>query len=323
MTAETKNELREFAIILFGMISSFISPILLILIALIAISVTDHIFGIWRSKKLKLKISFWFGVKSTFIKIGLYSLVVIASYLIDKAAVNDIITAIAGKQEVSLIFTKAMSLVLMAIEIKSINSNYKEVKGTSLFSAFVSVLKSAKGYAGQVSEIKDEVKNIVSILLVSLLVTSCQIWKHKTSNDVQKEVHTHTDSIYKYYNEKETQTYIKPEKAMFSFLLDSLLKAGVIENKQGVIETKIIYKNNELQVTTSIDSLMKVIKEIQRGQQDFISNQSKKTKKHVQAVKKDTKAGFSPFFVYCLISTIAFLILAFLFFVVKYYGRLK
>jgi len=111
--------------------------------------VVDTLTGIWKAKKLKIKITSR-KLSAIISKLMLYEVAVIGFYLIDYFILNDIILKFFS---VPLMLTKILSLVLCIIEVISISENYKAVKGIDIWSAFKNLLQRSK-------EIKQDIDGV-------------------------------------------------------------------------------------------------------------------------------------------------------------------
>jgi len=111
--------------------------------------VLDTLTGIWKAKKLKIKITSR-KLSAIISKLMLYEVAVIGFYLIDYFILNDIIMKFFS---VPLMLTKILSLVLCSIECISINENIKAVKGVDIWSAFKQLLQRSK-------EIKQDIDGV-------------------------------------------------------------------------------------------------------------------------------------------------------------------
>jgi len=111
--------------------------------------VVDTLTGIWKAKKLKIKITSR-KLSAIISKLMLYEVAVIGFYLIDYFILNDIILKFFS---VPLMLTKILSLVLCSIEVISISENYKAVKGIDIWSAFKNLLQRSK-------EIKQDIDGV-------------------------------------------------------------------------------------------------------------------------------------------------------------------
>ena len=136
---------------LLAVVGAFFLPISGILF-LIGFSIfVDTLTGLWKAKKLKIKITSR-KLSAIISKLFLYELAVIGFYLIDFWILNDIILKFFS---VPLMLTKILSLVLVSIEVMSINENYKAVKGIDIWQAMKSLFARAK-------EIKNDINGIRS-----------------------------------------------------------------------------------------------------------------------------------------------------------------
>lgn len=134
---------------LIGTIMTFFMPIwgLLFLIGF-AIGL-DTITGIWKSRKNNIPFSsrLFSSIAS---KMALYEITVILFYLIDYFILNGIVVKFFS---VDLLLTKIVALILVSIEVISINENYKAVRGLDLWD-------SAKRLFNRVKEIKNNTDEI-------------------------------------------------------------------------------------------------------------------------------------------------------------------
>ena len=134
------SSIQKYIIQLLAVISAFFLPISGILFLIGFAILLDTITGIWKAKKLKIKITSR-GLSAIVSKLFLYEVAVILTYLIDKFILNDIILQFFS---VPLMLTKILSLVLCSIEVISISENYKAVKGIDIWSAFKNLLQRSK-----------------------------------------------------------------------------------------------------------------------------------------------------------------------------------
>ena len=136
---------------LIGIVSSFFLPISGILFLIGFAIFVDTLTGLWKSKKLKIPITSR-KLSAVISKLFLYELAVIGFYLIDFWILNDIVKQFFS---VPLMLTKILSLVLVSIEVISINENYKAVKGIDIWQSMKSLFARAK-------EIKNDINGIRS-----------------------------------------------------------------------------------------------------------------------------------------------------------------
>lgn len=136
---------------LLAVVGSFFLPISGILFLVGFAIFVDTLTGLWKAKKLKIKITSR-KLSAIVSKMFLYELAVIGFYLIDFFILNDIIMKFFS---VPLMLTKILALVLISIETMSINENYKAIHGISVWDSMKSLFARAK-------EIKQDINGIRS-----------------------------------------------------------------------------------------------------------------------------------------------------------------
>ena len=134
------TKLQTYAIQLMAIVSSFFLPISGILILIGVSVILDTITGIWKSYKLKTKVTSR-RLSAIISKVLLYEVTVMLFYLIDYYILNDIVLTFFS---VSLLATKILALVLVSIEVISINENYKAVKNIDLWQSLKNLFARAK-----------------------------------------------------------------------------------------------------------------------------------------------------------------------------------
>jgi Bacteriophage holin family len=134
---------------LLAIIGAFFLPISGILFLIGFAIVIDTLTGIWKAKKLKIKITSR-KLSAIVSKLFLYEVAVIGFYLIDYWILNDIIMKFFS---IPLMLTKILSLVLVSIEAISISENYEAVRGINIWSAFKQLLQRSK-------EIKNDIDGV-------------------------------------------------------------------------------------------------------------------------------------------------------------------
>jgi hypothetical protein len=134
---------------LLAVVGSFFLPISGILFLIGFAIIVDTLTGLWKAKKLKIKITSR-KLSAVISKLFLYEIAVIGFYLIDFFILNDIVKQFFS---VPLMLTKILSLVLVSIEVISINENYKAVKG-------IDIWKSMKNLFARAKEIKKDINGI-------------------------------------------------------------------------------------------------------------------------------------------------------------------
>ena len=143
------TKLKLYSTKLMAIILSFFLPIVGILILIAASVILDTITGIWKAKKLKQPITSR-RLSAIISKILLYEATVMLFYAMDKFLLNDIVLSFFS---IELLTTKILALVLVSIEVISINENYKAVKGIDLWASLKNLFARAK-------EVTSDFKNI-------------------------------------------------------------------------------------------------------------------------------------------------------------------
>jgi hypothetical protein len=136
---------------LLAVVGSFFLPISGILFLVGFAIFVDTLTGLWKAKKLKIPITSR-KLSAVISKLFLYELAVIGFYLIDFWILNDIIKQFFS---VELMLTKILSLVLVSIEVMSINENYFAIRQISIWDSMKSLFARAK-------EIKNDINGIRS-----------------------------------------------------------------------------------------------------------------------------------------------------------------
>jgi hypothetical protein len=136
---------------LLAVVGAFFLPISGILFLVGFAIFVDTLTGLWKAKKLKIAITSR-KLSAVISKLFLYELAVIGFYLIDFWILNDIIKQFFS---VPLMLTKILSLVLVSIEVMSINENYFAIRKISIWQGMKNLFSRAK-------EIKNDINGIRS-----------------------------------------------------------------------------------------------------------------------------------------------------------------
>jgi len=136
---------------LLAVVGAFFLPISGILFLVGFAIFVDTLTGIWKAKKLKIPITSR-KLSAIISKLFLYELAVIGFYLIDFWILNDIVKQFFS---VPLMLTKILSLVLVSIEVMSINENYFAIRKISIWQGMKNLFSRAK-------EIKNDINGIRS-----------------------------------------------------------------------------------------------------------------------------------------------------------------
>lgn len=148
------TKLNNYSMQLLAIVSSFFMPISGILILIGLSVILDTLTGVWKSKKLKKPITSR-KLSAVISKILLYEVTVMLFYLIDYFILNDIILTFFS---VELMTTKILALVLVSIEVISINENFKAVKGIDLWASLKNLFARAKEVTQDFKDINEKDK---------------------------------------------------------------------------------------------------------------------------------------------------------------------
>ena len=143
------TKIKLYSTKLMAIILSFFLPIVGILILIAASVILDTITGIWKSKKLKQPITSR-RLSAIISKILLYEATVMLFFAMDKFLLNDIVSSFFS---IDLLTTKVLALVLVSIEVISINENYYAIYQKDLWDALKNLFARAK-------EVTSDFKNI-------------------------------------------------------------------------------------------------------------------------------------------------------------------
>jgi hypothetical protein len=135
---------------LMAILWAFLMPISGLLFLVGFVIMLDTVTGIWKSYKNKVKITSR-GLSAIISKMLLYEVTVVLFYMIDTFILNNIILQFFS---VDLLLTKVLALILVSIEVMSINENYKAVKGLDLWQAMKNLFARAKEIKKSVDEIR-------------------------------------------------------------------------------------------------------------------------------------------------------------------------
>jgi len=135
---------------LLAVVGAFFLPISGILFLVGFAILVDTLTGLWKAKKLKIKITSR-KLSAVISKLFLYELAVIGFYLIDFWILNDIVKQFFS---VPLMLTKILSLVLVSIEVMSINENYFSIRQISIWQGMKNLFSRAKEIKTDINEIR-------------------------------------------------------------------------------------------------------------------------------------------------------------------------
>ena len=137
------------------LVITFFQPIQYVLLSVGAFILLDTIMAYIRTRKTKRN---W---TSRQMRIGLvpklitYQLLIITFFMVDFALLNEFIILFT---KIPFFLTKITAIVLVYIEILSIDESFKVIKGKSIFSYFMEMIKSAKKIKTTIQEVNENKK---------------------------------------------------------------------------------------------------------------------------------------------------------------------
>lgn len=134
-----------------GSLFVFLSPIKPLIFVVGFIVIIDTIFGILRSRKLKIKFTsrrFYAFFKKSLV----YQLLIITTFLIDKNLLNEFMTMIVS---IDYVTTKVITAAICFNEIKSIDENVKIAFKIDISKWILDLFKFSKSVKEGINEIKD------------------------------------------------------------------------------------------------------------------------------------------------------------------------
>ena len=159
MLNEQYNQLilniRNSSITIVGILLTFLTPIIPLLILVGIAIAADTIFGIIRAKKLKQKITSR-KMSQIVSKMVLYQGAVILFYSIEHFILGDIIGLFTS---IPLILTKLVTATLLFIELTSVSENIESAYGINLWKKFKQMLTRAKQVKEELEDFKDDESN--------------------------------------------------------------------------------------------------------------------------------------------------------------------
>jgi hypothetical protein len=119
----------------------FFAPIAWMVFLVGLSTIIDTGFGIWRAKHEGVKVSSKTCRKGLVPKVKSYVIMVLLLYMADYYIINELTKLFIS---VEFISTKLVSLVLIIIEIKSMDESFNKVKGYSFIDKLYNNIKSIK-----------------------------------------------------------------------------------------------------------------------------------------------------------------------------------
>jgi len=140
-------------LVIFSGLLSFFAPIHVLMLLIGAFILLDTLVGRWCAKKLAQKEGkdVRLEVTSRKTRVGFtskvitYQTAIILLFIIDDYILNDLVRYFFTEFPIEYIITKAMGLILIAIEFDSIDEKYYLVKGVRIKDIIRKHIKSGKG----------------------------------------------------------------------------------------------------------------------------------------------------------------------------------
>ena len=132
---------------------TFVSPIAGVLAAVGIFIAADAVFARYRCYVLKVK---WTSRKfrsGLIPKVITYNLFVLSFFFLDKYVINDFIHLFTA---IPFALTKILAMVLIYVELKSIDESFEAIKGKSLLRYLVEMITHAKKLNKQMSDINSD-----------------------------------------------------------------------------------------------------------------------------------------------------------------------
>jgi hypothetical protein len=135
--------------ILLKVLILFFAPIKGIIILVALSTILDTAFGVWKASKLKEKVNsktFRHGfVPKLFSYVGAIMLVYASDFFIINYLTKEVIS-------VDYLATKVIALMLISIEVKSMDESFEKVKGYSFITKIVKLILKAKDVKKKLAE---------------------------------------------------------------------------------------------------------------------------------------------------------------------------
>jgi Zn-dependent protease with chaperone function len=119
----------------------FFAPIKGIILMVALSTIIDTCFGVWKAKKLKEPITSKLFRNGLVPKLVSYIAVVMLVYASDVFIINALTTSVVS---VEFISTKVIALVLLSIEVKSMDESWIKVKGYSFIDKIKAIIVKLK-----------------------------------------------------------------------------------------------------------------------------------------------------------------------------------
>jgi len=133
---------------LFAVLAALFAPIFGIMATIATAVIVDTVIGIWKAKKLGERISSR-KLSQIISKMLLYEGTIMLFFLIDKFMLGDILMKFFS---IEFLLTKVVGLILVSVEVFSMDENYRAVRKYGLWYAFKRLVGRAKDVKGELDD---------------------------------------------------------------------------------------------------------------------------------------------------------------------------
>jgi peptidoglycan biosynthesis protein MviN/MurJ (putative lipid II flippase) len=127
----------------------FLSPIKYIVLLVALSTIIDTFFGVWRAYNTNVEIKSK-KLRHGFVpKLITYCFAVIITYCTDYYILNDLTQTVVAVDHLS---TKLLALVLISIEVKSMDESFTKVKGYSFITKITNLVRKVKDVKKELQE---------------------------------------------------------------------------------------------------------------------------------------------------------------------------
>ena len=134
---------------LFKALLIFLSPIKYIVLLVALSTIIDTLFGVWKAYNTGVEIKSK-KLRHGFVpKLITYCFAVIITYCTDFYILNDLTQTVVA---VDFLSTKLLALVLISIEVKSMDESFQAVKGYSFIEKIIGMVRKVKDVKKEIQE---------------------------------------------------------------------------------------------------------------------------------------------------------------------------
>jgi hypothetical protein len=152
ITLQALASIKAYLLNILAFIVAFLAPINALIITVGLAIALDTLIGVSRAKKKNENITSK-KLSQIVSKMVLYQSALVLFFLIEKFILADFIVLFTG---INLFLTKIVALVLVYIEIKSINESWLAITGVSLWEKFKELLLRVKEVREDIKELNDK-----------------------------------------------------------------------------------------------------------------------------------------------------------------------